>query len=326
MKISNIDKDFEDIIPYVDKKGLKPFASCDGVIKNHPKGADVTKAYVAFMQSNEIANVMAAFYKDPEVFTLNMDTQKQKDPKYLYGNVITGNEFMIYFNNLFGEKTEYFKKIIRGVLEHTITIDKASISTIKDIIKAMEEAERKVGNNEEQSELCYSIELNGSYHSIDLEPARDGHEKINSVQVSGKYSALHYINMQKAAKKISEIFDIPFYIDGIGREEIHEEEFVQMFLTGSEMHVYLNNDKLQMIPDVIRQVHLMENELEIVEKMELPPEFFDTPDEYQYYIIERRMEEYENRVSAGLEYDIEDYPDTDEILDFERVPDGHDEV
>ena len=40
MKISGIDKDFEDIIYYLDKKGLKPFASCDGVEKNHEDDED----------------------------------------------------------------------------------------------------------------------------------------------------------------------------------------------------------------------------------------------------------------------------------------------
>lgn len=48
MKISGIDKDFEDIIYYLDSNGFKPFASCDGVEANHVNQNDVGDAYIAF--------------------------------------------------------------------------------------------------------------------------------------------------------------------------------------------------------------------------------------------------------------------------------------
>ena len=50
MKISGIDKDFEDIIYYLDAKGYKPFASCDGVEANHERPKEVTDAYISFLK------------------------------------------------------------------------------------------------------------------------------------------------------------------------------------------------------------------------------------------------------------------------------------
>lgn len=70
MKITGIDKDFEDIIYYLDKNGFKPFASCDGVEANHVNPKDVNKAYICFLKSPKIINLMAELLKDRENFNI----------------------------------------------------------------------------------------------------------------------------------------------------------------------------------------------------------------------------------------------------------------
>lgn len=53
MNISQIDKDFINIIDYLDKKGFKPYSSCDGVLANHIDTKSVTSALSNVLEENE---------------------------------------------------------------------------------------------------------------------------------------------------------------------------------------------------------------------------------------------------------------------------------
>ncbi len=50
MKISGIDKDFVNIINYLDENGFKPYASCDGVEENHLESQPAALAYISFLK------------------------------------------------------------------------------------------------------------------------------------------------------------------------------------------------------------------------------------------------------------------------------------
>ena len=82
MKISEIDKDFEDIIYYLDKSGFKPFASCDGVEAHHANANDVSDAYISFIKSSRIIELLAEFLKEKgyQIKIINL----RKEHKY-YG-------------------------------------------------------------------------------------------------------------------------------------------------------------------------------------------------------------------------------------------------
>ena len=113
MKISGIDEDFVDIIDYLDSKGFSPFASCDGVLAHHENKEKPTSAYIAFLKSNRIIDVMLAFLRDKSNFSVSLSNSTHTDSYDLYGNIIEGNTYQVYFDNLQGQLTEYFKRIVK---------------------------------------------------------------------------------------------------------------------------------------------------------------------------------------------------------------------
>ena len=122
MKISGIDKDFINIVNYLDKNGFKPFASCDGVLENHSDPSSVTSAYISFLKSPQIIKLMAAFLRDKETFKVTIGNNSNIEQHFLYDNLITGNEYSVYFSNKMGQATSYFEKIIIGIIEQNINI------------------------------------------------------------------------------------------------------------------------------------------------------------------------------------------------------------
>ena len=108
MKISGIDKDFEDIIYYLDAKGYKPFASCDGVEANHERPKEVTDAYISFLKSPKIIDLMAVFLQDKENYTVSLNSGDNERATELYGNIILGMRYGVYFNNKSGENSDKF--------------------------------------------------------------------------------------------------------------------------------------------------------------------------------------------------------------------------
>ena len=71
MKISGIDKDFVDIIEYLNENGYKTFASCDGVLEHHADDIVVpSSAYISFLKSPKIIDLMAQFAKDKDKFII----------------------------------------------------------------------------------------------------------------------------------------------------------------------------------------------------------------------------------------------------------------
>ena len=116
MKISGIDKDFEDIIYYLDNNGFKPFASCDGVEANHIEPNKVHDAYIAFLKSPRINDLMAEFLKEKENFNIVLTSENHFSPYELYGNIISGVTYDVHFSNKLGENTQYFKDVIRRLI------------------------------------------------------------------------------------------------------------------------------------------------------------------------------------------------------------------
>ena len=268
MLISGIDKDFEDIIPYVDEKGLKPFASCDGVLAHHTPDKKPLNAYVAFLQSEEIASLMAAFLMDAETFNIHLRSETSKDPIFLYGNEIKGNTFMVYFENFNGERTEYFKKIIRGVLDHSIFLNNESLSLIENIINALEDSQHKHDNESEKSDICYDIELNSIYHTFPGTNKND--RKINSIRISTKSEYGYFRNMHDLAQLLSKKYGFLTALEDRHMGKIQDEEFIQVFPNGVYLYVYLKDDKLPMIAEIIELVHSIEDKLETVQLPETP--------------------------------------------------------
>ncbi len=173
MKISGIDKDFETIINELDKKGFKPFASCDGVLANHKNPNEVNEAYIAFLRSNKIMDLMSAFLAEKEKFTVTLGTQKYVDAHELYGNLIEGNTYQASFQNKMGENTSYFEEIIRNIMNEKVTAPKEEKRKLEKVNKVLEE--------NSASELSYTIVLNGKHL-----PYKEKSENMNQLIITTK--------------------------------------------------------------------------------------------------------------------------------------------
>ena len=206
---------------------------------------------------------MAAFLMDTETFNVHLRSENSKDPIYLYGNEIKGNTFMVYFENFNGERTEYFKKIIRGVLEHSISLNDEYRSLIENIINALENSQYKHDSESVKSDMCYDIELNNIYHTFPQTNKND--RKINSIRIATKSEYGYFRNMHDLAQLLSKKYGFPTVLEDIYMGETQDEEFIQVFPNGVYLYVYLKDNKLPMIAEIIELAHSIEDKLEIVQ-------------------------------------------------------------
>ena len=171
MKISGIDKDFEDIIYYLDAKGYKPFASCDGVEANHERPEKVTDAYISFLKSPKIIDLMAVFLQDKENYTVSLNSGDNERAKELYGNIILGMRYDVYFNNKSGENSDKFKNIIKKTVEQKEAIPSDEKRKLENLNKVLEESS--------DSDLEFQVKLNTRY-----QPFTRKEGKINSLNIN----------------------------------------------------------------------------------------------------------------------------------------------
>jgi hypothetical protein len=116
MQVSDIDEDLVEIIEYLNENGLRPFASCDGVHIHHSIDNRPNNAYIAMLKSEKIIDLMVAFLRDRDSFTVGLSNNPYFEKYELYGNEISGNTYGVYFQNSIGERTGYVEKIIRGIV------------------------------------------------------------------------------------------------------------------------------------------------------------------------------------------------------------------
>lgn len=265
MKISNIDKDFINIINYLDKMKFKPFASCDGVIKNHSEENKPNQAYISFLESPQIIDLMTAFLRDSDTFTVGLETDSYSKPHYLYDNLLEGNHYLVSFENEKGDKTSYFEKIIEGIAEGRIIIsdeEKAKLNTINQVLKG-----------DEKSELSFSIYLNSRY-----QPYTNKDDKINSLWVGTKENGEYGLNMTELANKISQKYDIPIKLDS--REEVFDvDEFITCWFDDSTCEVYFKEENLPKILEIIRYCRDIQYELSKYEIKEVDFDYSDNDEE-----------------------------------------------
>ena len=173
MKISDIDKDFEYIVNYLDNNGFKPYASCDGVEANHENPKEVNYAYVAFLKSPRIISLMAEFLKNKGNFGVSLESEGHFKPIELYGNIISGATYTVNFWNKEGENTHYFEDIIRQIVERQSENSSKEIKTLELIERALEE--------NSYSDLTFRVFLNGGY-----QPSMKKGGSINELRITTK--------------------------------------------------------------------------------------------------------------------------------------------
>lgn len=181
MKISEIDKDLEDLIYYLDKKGFKPFASCDGVIANHENAREVSDAYIDFLKSPRILEMMAILLGKSKDFQILIGNEDHLTPPELYGNIIEGTTYQVSFENKNGERTAEFTNIIRNIVEQKIVVPDKEQKMLAMLEKTLEDnvnpnvAFKVILNGEYQPHMCKRGRINQLYiHTVVGEERREG--------------------------------------------------------------------------------------------------------------------------------------------------------
>ena len=268
MKISDIDEDFVDIIEYLDEKGYKPFASCDGVLEHHDNITNFSSssAYISFLKSPKIIELMARFLKDKDKFMINISNNTYKRPYYLYGNVISGNRYSVYFDNKKGESTQYFKDIIKGEREEqNIEEEKQKLKKLESVLE------------DEKTDFNFSVTLNGEY-----EPYMIGKKgKINFVEIGTKEDIGYDIDIDALINKLSEKYGIINKEDPFS-EEFPEKEFIYNKSFYNNCQIYFTDEHFDQMIDEIKYIKSIEHELPVISK-----------DEFNYGNIEFVEEKYE---------------------------------
>lgn len=265
MKISNIDKDFVDIIEYLDKMQFRPFASCDGVISNHSEENKPNEAYISFLESKKIIDLMATFLRDKDTFTIGLETDGYSKPHYLYGNLLEGNHYQVSFPNQKGDKTSYFEKIIKGIAEEKIIIEneeKVKLNSIDEVLK-----------EDEESDLSFSIYLNSKY-----QPYTNKSGKINSLWIGTKENGEYALSMTELTNILSQRYSIPIKSDS-PKEVFDEDEFMTCWFDDSICEIYFKEENLPLILEIIRYCRQIENELSKKEIKEVDFDYSDNDEE-----------------------------------------------
>ena len=264
MKISGIDEDFVDIIDYLDSKGFSPFASCDGVLAHHENKEKPTSAYIAFLKSNRIIDVMLAFLRDKSNFSVSLSNSTHTDSYDLYGNIIEGNTYQVYFDNLQGQLTEYFKRIVKATVDGKILISDEERKELMRLNECLE--------NTEESEIHFAVELNGKY-----QPFTNRRGKTNRLVITTKEGLNYYRNMQEMAQIISKRFAIPL------KRGSYEENFedVDEFIVVQFDRCYLEYDfKDGDLSKVIEIIELTRTREKGLETMSIKEPDYDDYDDY----------------------------------------------
>ena len=269
MKVSGIDKDFINIISYLLENGFKTFASCDGVLANHVDKNEVTKAYIAFMQSPRIIELMSAFLRDKENFSISVANSSHKDPHELYDNIIEGNRFSVFFSNRYGELTSYFEKIIKGLVENKIVISDEEKSMLQKLSECLE-------NGDNDTDLDIIVKLNFEY-----QPFMKKEGKTNYLTISTKDGYSYYRNMGKLVEMLSTRYGIPRK-ECNDIESFEENDFLVKY-DESICEIYFSEENFEQIFDYIQFIKSVGPNLPMHKAVE--PDFTSIYEEYQasYY-------------------------------------------
>ncbi len=281
MKVSDIDADFVELIDELVANGFRPFASCDGVEAHHTAEDPADDAYIAFLSSPKVIELMAAFQRDSDVFSVSLGTQTSKNPLELYGNLIEGNRYSVYFYNERGQYTEYFKKIISGVIDGTISIsdeEKGFIERLSTELGLFKDSD---------------LSVNFAMHTI-YQPYMNKSGKTNVLTIHTKEDAISIDEKGANGEKYLGIRDMTVLSKLLGQKfglQTHEmfdgkdfadEEFV--VTTGRDIcEIYISDENIEKIFELMTELRNIEGSLPIVKVID--------PDSVDYEALEASQKE-----------------------------------
>ncbi len=249
MKINEIDEDFVDIIDYLNNKGFCPFSSCDGVLAHHENKDKPTNAYIAFLKSGRIIDLMVALLRDKSNFSISLSNSTHTYPYELYGNILEGNQYIVGFDNLQGQLTEYFEKIVKGVADEKILISDEEKEKLMRLDECLEKTK--------ESEINFIIDLN-----VEYQPFTNRRGKTNRLFIRTKDGMNYDRNMQEMSQIISEKFGIPLKKDEYGENFEDADEFIVAGFDRRYLEYYFKDEDLSKVIEIIELTKNKEKSLE----------------------------------------------------------------
>lgn len=276
MKVSDIDADFVEVIDELVANGFRPFASCDGVEAHHTAEDPADDAYIAFLDSPKVIDLIAAFQRDSDVFSVSLGTQTSKNPIELYGNLIEGNRYSVYFYNERGQYTEYFKKIISGVIDGTIVIsdeEKEFLERLSTEFGLFQELDLSVNFTMHTTYQPY-MNKSGKTNVLTIHTKEDAISIDEKGSNGEKYLGIRDMTVlsklwgQKFGLQTHEMFD---------GKEFADEEFI--VTTGRDIcEIYISDENIEKIFELMTELRNVEGSLPIVKVID--------PDSVDYEDIE----------------------------------------
>lgn len=269
-----IDKGFIDIIKYLNEKGMTTYACCDGILENHDKPSSVTDAYIGFVKSPKVLDLMAAFLRDPEHFRVAFTGRRATSYDRREDPEVAQNTYAVYFENKNGELTQYFERILHGVIEGDIQITDKERLKVEKIDEALEKFY--------DSDLYVSVVLNGKY-----QPYMNKDGKTNVVTVQSKQGILpseidpyEYEGDVEFAKDltnlylgIEETFGIPIKKDE-PKTKYDESEFVAS-TEATTCEIYFSDEHLEHMLSGLEFIKGVATQLPMKEILEGDYEYYE---------------------------------------------------
>lgn len=234
-----IDKGFIDICKYLNDNDLITWSSCDGILANHQGKEDrVIKAYISFLESPKILDLITAFYKNDK-FELNLSNLRCSEPYYYGYNLIKGNIYGIYFNNKLGQNTAEFEEIAHNVCGRTS-------EEKQDNERVFLESLSKELVDDEQSLLNISVTFNQEVHTDSNIDRKD-----NYLQIDTK-SGVSTLDLIPIVKDISEKYNLKI----ITGDDMLDGEYIKYY--ENMCFVHLKKEHFGYILDIIREAKKLE--------------------------------------------------------------------
>ena len=215
---------------------------------NHVNPKDVNKAYICFLKSPKIINLMAELLKDRENFNIVLGSERTSNPYEYFGNLISGTTYGVYFLNKQGEKTQQFENIIRNVSEKQEEYKGNELEKLEMLEKVLEE--------NSDSDLYFSVSLN-TQHQPYMKKTGQINEliittKSGEERVEGDFIIHTERDMEVLASILSEKYNIKKRQENLA--EYSETEFIMPSFDKCSCSVYFTDDHFNQVLEQIQYI------------------------------------------------------------------------
>lgn len=237
MKVSGIDEDLIEIIDYMNENGLKPWASCDGVLAHHTKHECLADAQVSILETDYTIPLLANAYDNG--FEIGIESFKK--PYEIYGNVISGRSFDIMYKNKYGENSEKFNQLVKGTVEKNMIPSEEAISFVSDLLEIFPN---------EANDMRISILIKDRSAKF----VSDTRENTITIFFSNK-STEKRVNSLDVCKYINEKYGIKMYNTNENTDNLCVENNYLVYREGSKQGFFIfDNSEIELAKKIIKDL------------------------------------------------------------------------